>query len=237
MSEAKKVDVLDQLEQDGKYIAAEIKTARKYEAAFKEKAGVELEKANNHWLAATQRLVAARILCAEAKVSFKQFKEKWAPDVSRATLYRVIAIGSGKVDIEEQRQNWREEQQERRAKKKGESQTKSKSETDKPKQAAADAVTESIVPASFGAPKTESTKPEPAKTEPAKATKPEPAKPEPVATDMASLSKFEEGVEMLRKIMTQPAAKFAVTYISTADLASVADFLKLVAEKKTKKAA
>jgi hypothetical protein len=39
MSEAKKVDVLDQLEQDGKYIAAEIKTARKYEAAFKEKAG------------------------------------------------------------------------------------------------------------------------------------------------------------------------------------------------------
>lgn len=107
-------DVSD-LDQLGKYIAAEIKTARRYEAAAKEKAGVDLQKADNHWTAATLRLAEARKVCAETGQSFKDFKEKYAPDLSRATLYRVIAIGSGKLTIEEQRKEWREEKREKRA--------------------------------------------------------------------------------------------------------------------------
>jgi hypothetical protein len=105
----------DGLEQEGKHIAAEIKKAREYEARAKEKAGVDLEKANNHWIAATQRLAEARKRCAESCQSFKEFKKKFAPDLSRATLYRVIAIGSGQLTIEEQRKEWREEKREKRA--------------------------------------------------------------------------------------------------------------------------
>jgi hypothetical protein len=232
MSEAKEVDVFGQLDQAGKFIAAEIKTARKYEAAAKEKAGVDLEKANNHWIAATQRLAEARKLCAEAKISFKEFKEKWAPDISRATLYRVIAIGSGKLTIEEQRKEWREEKQAAKEKKesqKKESQKKESSETEaKPKLSGqATAEKEQVDAVIAKLPASWETPPEKAEQEP----------PAPSPEEASALSQFEEGVELLRKIVTHPAAKFAVTYISSADLASVADFLKQVAEKKTRKAA
>jgi hypothetical protein len=90
------IDIGEQIDQAGRYIAAEIKAARKYETAVKEKAGIDLTKANNHWIAAAQRLAEAKQLCAKAKVSFKEFKEKWAPDMTRTTTYRVIAIGSCK---------------------------------------------------------------------------------------------------------------------------------------------
>ena len=103
------------LDRLGKLVAVEIKTARKYEAAAKEKAGVDLRKADNHWTAAAQYLAEARKRCTKSGKSFKEFKKKWAPDLSRATLYRVIAIGSGKLSIEEQRKEWREKKREKRA--------------------------------------------------------------------------------------------------------------------------
>jgi hypothetical protein len=61
---------------------------------------------------------------------------------------------------------------------------------------------------------------------------PPPEPPAPSPKEASSLSAFEQGVELLRGVMTQPAAKFTATYFSSADMASVADFLKQVAEKK-----
>jgi hypothetical protein len=64
---------------------------------------------------------------------------------------------------------------------------------------------------------------------------PEPQAPSP--KEASSLSSFEEGVELLRKVMTQPATKFTTTYIAPSVLESAADFLRQVAATKEKKAA
>jgi hypothetical protein len=101
------LDATDKLEQAGKFIAAQIKKAREYEHAAKEKVEHALKKADEHWTTVTQRLAEARKLCIESKQSFKDFKKKYAPDISRTTLYRVIAIGAGTLSIEEQRKRLR----------------------------------------------------------------------------------------------------------------------------------
>lgn len=87
------------LEQEGKFIAAQIKTMRGYEAAAEEKAGVELKKAQDHRATVEQRLAEVHAKCKAD--GFKAFKAKWCPDFGRTKLYQILAIGSGKKTREQ----------------------------------------------------------------------------------------------------------------------------------------
>jgi hypothetical protein len=108
-------DVAAELEQAGKFIAAQIEKARGYEADAKEKVEHALKRADDHWTSVAQRLSEARKLCFESKQNFDDFKKKYAPDLSRTTIYRLTSIGAGTLSIEEQRKTWREEKREKRA--------------------------------------------------------------------------------------------------------------------------
>jgi hypothetical protein len=63
------------------------------------------------------------------------------------------------------------------------------------------------------------------------------APPAPPPGEVAVLTKFEQGVALLKEVSTKPAAKFKATYLSAVDLEQVADFLKAVADTKMAKAA
>jgi hypothetical protein len=92
----------NELKLDGEYIAAQIKTARKYEAAAEEKAGTDLRKAANNWTSVVQRLAEAKKKCKVAGLSFKDFNEKYCPDLGRSKLYKMLAIADGRTTPEEE---------------------------------------------------------------------------------------------------------------------------------------
>lgn len=99
----------------GKRIVARLDKVRAYEAKAREKAGIELRKADDHWNTLTQELAEAKAECD--KGGFKAFKAKYCPNLSRARIYKLIAIGSGKKTLEESRAETRESvAQSRRAK-------------------------------------------------------------------------------------------------------------------------
>ena len=82
-------------------IAAHLKTMRGYEAKAREKAGVELRKADDNWTTVTQLLAEAKEKCSTG--GFKAFKEKFCPNLSRSRIYELLQIGSGKKTLEESR--------------------------------------------------------------------------------------------------------------------------------------
>ena len=66
-----------------------------------------------------------------------------------------------------------------------------------------------------------------------------PPSPEPqtLPREESMLTSFEQGVELLRGVMTKPVAKFTATYFTSTDLANITDFLRQVAASKTARAA
>lgn len=82
------------LDQDGKFIAAQIEVMRRYEAAAEEKAGHELKKAEENRATIEKRLADVHAKCTRG--GFTAFKAKYAPDFGRTKLYQALAIGSGK---------------------------------------------------------------------------------------------------------------------------------------------
>jgi hypothetical protein len=85
----------------GSRIAAQLKTMRSYEVKAREKAGVELRKAQDNFDTITQLLAEAKAKCDGA--GFKAFKKRYCPNLSRSRVYELLAIGSGKTTIEESR--------------------------------------------------------------------------------------------------------------------------------------
>jgi hypothetical protein len=110
--------VKGELEPLGKQIAAHLEKMRGYEAKAQEKAGVELNKADEHWNSITQLLAEAKAKCDAG--GFKAFKEKYCPNLSRSRIYELLAIGSGKKTVEESRTKNAEANKKYRAKKKSE---------------------------------------------------------------------------------------------------------------------
>jgi hypothetical protein len=92
------------IELDGKFIAAQIKKARQYEAAAEEKAGTELRKAAENWTTVYQRLADVRKKCKQAGMKFDDFKAKYCPDLGRTKLYKALAIADGRTTIEQERE-------------------------------------------------------------------------------------------------------------------------------------
>ena len=85
----------------GKRIAARLEKVRGYEAKARDKAGVELRKADDHWNTLTRELAEAKAKCDGG--GFKAFKKKYCPNLSRARIYKLIAIGAGKKTLAESR--------------------------------------------------------------------------------------------------------------------------------------
>jgi hypothetical protein len=81
----------------GHQIRARLKTMG-YETKAREKAGVELRKANDNWITVTQLLAEAKAKCNAG--GFKAFKEKFCPDLGRSRIYELLAIGAGKKTSE-----------------------------------------------------------------------------------------------------------------------------------------
>lgn len=102
------------LENLGKDVAARLKKVREYEAAAREKAGVELQKADDHRISITQTLANVKAQCSG--VGFKAFREKYCPDLGRSRVYELLAIGSGKKTVEETRVETRKRTAKSRAK-------------------------------------------------------------------------------------------------------------------------
>jgi hypothetical protein len=101
------------LEQEGQFIAAQIKAMRGYEAAAEEKAGVELKKAQNNRTTVEKRLADVYAKCKADGI--KAFRAMYAPDFGRTKLYQILAIGSGKTTREEIRTKERDKKREQRA--------------------------------------------------------------------------------------------------------------------------
>ena len=101
------------LEQEGKFIAAQIKAMRGYEAAAEEKAGVEMKKALDHRTTVEERLAGVYAKCKADGI--KAFRAMYAPDFGRTKLYQILAIGSGKTTREEIRTKERDKKRAQRA--------------------------------------------------------------------------------------------------------------------------
>jgi hypothetical protein len=78
----------------GERIAAHLKKVREYEATAREKAGVELQKAQDNRDSIAQLLAEAKAKCRD--LGFKAFKEKYCPDLGKTRLYELLAIGDGR---------------------------------------------------------------------------------------------------------------------------------------------
>lgn len=103
------------LEQDGKFVAAQIKAMRGYEAAAEEKAGVEMKKALDHRTTVEKRLADVYAKCKGDGI--KAFRAMYAPDFGRTKLYEILAIGSGKTTREEIRTKERDKKRAQRSEK------------------------------------------------------------------------------------------------------------------------
>ena len=89
------------LEAHGREIAARIVIADKALAELKDKAGAPLKAFVNHRIAVAKMLADAHAKCKAAKVPFEEFQRKYAPNYQRALTYELIAIGQGKLTIED----------------------------------------------------------------------------------------------------------------------------------------
>jgi hypothetical protein len=89
------------LEPLGKRIEAHLEKMRAYEARAHEKAGVELRKADDHWRTITQLLADAKAQCDGG--GFNAFQKKYCPNLGKSRIYELLAIGTGKMTLEESR--------------------------------------------------------------------------------------------------------------------------------------
>jgi len=97
----------------GKEIAARLQKVRAYETAASEKAGVELQKAQDHRDAIAKLLVEAKAKCRG--LGFKTFKEKYCPDFGRSKIYQLLQIGRGDTTADEIRETKRVQKRKERA--------------------------------------------------------------------------------------------------------------------------
>jgi hypothetical protein len=89
------------LEAHGKEIAARIQIADKALAELKDKAGGAFKSFVDHRAAIAKMLADAKDECKAAKVPFTEFQAKYAPNFSRALTYELLAIGHGKLTLED----------------------------------------------------------------------------------------------------------------------------------------
>ncbi len=78
----------------GDRVAAHLKKVREYEAAAREKAGVELQKSQDNRDSIAHLLAEAKTKCKS--LGFKAFKEKYCPDLGKTRLYELLSIGDGR---------------------------------------------------------------------------------------------------------------------------------------------
>ena len=90
-----------ELEELGKRIAVHFEKMQACETQAREKAGLELRKADDHRDTISQLLAEAKAKCDGG--GFKAFKKKYCPNLGRSRLYELLAIGSGKKTLEEHR--------------------------------------------------------------------------------------------------------------------------------------
>jgi hypothetical protein len=104
------------LEQDGRTVAAQLKTKDGYEATAYKKAGYELGKMEQFENTLKQTLADVKKKCTPA--GYKAFKEKWCPGLKRSRIDRLLFIGRGKITLEEARAEDAARKRKSRAKKK-----------------------------------------------------------------------------------------------------------------------
>jgi hypothetical protein len=85
----------------GKEIAARIQIADKALAELKDKAGSALKTFVDHRHAIAKMLADAKDECKAAKVPFEEFRKKYAPNFQRSLTYELVAIGQGKLTLED----------------------------------------------------------------------------------------------------------------------------------------
>jgi hypothetical protein len=102
----------------GHQVRARLKTVRGYEAKAREKAGVELRKAEDNWITVTQLLAEAKAKCTVG--GFRAFKEKFCPNLGRSRIYELLQIASGKKTTEQVKAESRGRKAKQRAKNKRE---------------------------------------------------------------------------------------------------------------------
>jgi len=95
------------LDEIGKEITARIEKMRAAEATAMDKAGAELKRAEGHRIAIMERLKEARKHCRSLHVSFDDFKAKYAPDLGRSSIYKLLAIADGRTTQEQERRKER----------------------------------------------------------------------------------------------------------------------------------
>jgi hypothetical protein len=103
------------LDEIGKEITARIEKMRAAEATAMDKAGAELKRAEGHRIAIMERLKEARKHCRLLRLSFNDFKAKYAPDLGRSSIYRLLAIADGRTTQEQEREKERVKKQWQRA--------------------------------------------------------------------------------------------------------------------------
>jgi hypothetical protein len=93
---AARAEAKAELETLGKEIAERIKIAGKYEAEFKEKAGVAWTKYDQECASIERQLAEAQKKSKAAGVKFEDFRRQYAPDYKRGKLYEILAIADGR---------------------------------------------------------------------------------------------------------------------------------------------
>lgn len=95
------------LDEIGKEITARIEKMRAAESTAMDKAGAELKRAEGHRIAIMERLKEARRHCRFLQLSFDDFKAKYAPDLGRSSIYKLLAIADGRTTQEQERRKER----------------------------------------------------------------------------------------------------------------------------------
>ena len=103
------------LDEIGKEITARIEKMRAAESTAMDKAGAELKRAEGHRIAIMERLKEARKHCRSLRVSFDDFKAKYAPDLGRSSIYKILAIADGRTTQELERRKERVKKRSQRA--------------------------------------------------------------------------------------------------------------------------
>ncbi len=102
--EAAKQAALDDLEQEGRNVAAIVGKIKAYEESAEEKAGADLKRAQDLRDTLDKELARIAPKCKAAGMKFADFKKKYAPDYGRTKLYQILAIADGRKTVEEVRE-------------------------------------------------------------------------------------------------------------------------------------
>lgn len=112
---AAKAKATTELETLGNEIAKRIVIADKALSTLKEQAAGAFKDFVGHRESIAKLLAEAQKKCKAAGMKFEAFRQKYAPNFSRSLTYDLVAIGSGKITIEDHREKKKQQKRAERA--------------------------------------------------------------------------------------------------------------------------